>query len=79
MATISGVGTDLAADARRLKLALDLFATGEAMMRQRLRREHPGSTDAEIEALLRQWLQERPGAPFGDSSGTPIPWPRRAH
>jgi hypothetical protein len=79
MATILRVGADPQADARRLKLALDLFATGEEMMRQRLRRENPRSTDAQIEGLLRQWLQERPGAPFGDSSGTPVSWPRRAH
>jgi hypothetical protein len=72
------VASDRQAAAQRLKLALDLFATGEEMMRQRLRRDHPGLSDAQIEARLRQWLQERPGAEFGDSAGKPAAWPRRA-
>jgi hypothetical protein len=72
------VGSSSLADAaRRLRLALDLFAAGEDMTRQRLRRENPGATDAHIEAVLRRWLQERPGAEFGDASGTPATWPRR--
>jgi Rv0078B-related antitoxin len=62
--------------ARRLRLALDLFSTGEALMRQRLRRAHPELSPAEIERRLVQWLQTRPGAEFGDAPGHPVPWPR---
>jgi hypothetical protein len=62
--------------AERLRLALEMFGTGEAMMRQTLRRQHPDATDAEIEARLIAWLQERPGAEAGDAVGTPVAWPR---
>lgn len=62
--------------AERLRLALEMFGTGEAMMRQKLRRQHPDETDAEIEARLIAWLQERPGAEAGDAVGHPVAWPR---
>jgi hypothetical protein len=62
----------------RLRLALDLFAAGEEMMRQRLRHEHPELSDPEIEERLRAWFQQRPGAEFGDSPGRALPWPRPA-
>ena len=65
------------AAARRLQLALDLFRTGEELMRQRLRREHPDLSPIVIERRLAEWLRERPGAEFGDSSGTHAAWPRR--
>ena len=53
-----------------------MFATGEALMRQRLRREHPELTAGEIEDRLIEWLRVRPGAETGDASGRPVPWPR---
>lgn len=62
--------------AARLRLAFEMHAMGEAMMRQRLRREHPNASDAEIEARVVAWLRERPGAEFGDASGRPVAWPR---
>ena len=65
--------------AERLRLAIEMFAAGEAMMRQKLRREHPDETDAEIEARLVAWLQERPGAEAGDAVGHPVAWPRSRH
>jgi len=71
------VKPDLEAAARRLRLALDLFRTGEAMMRERLRREHPELSEQEIEARLVAWLQERPGAESGDAPGRRVPWPRQ--
>ena len=40
-------------------------------MRQNLRREHPGASDAEIELRIREWLLKRPGAEEGDASGRP--------
>jgi len=57
--------------ALRLRLALDFFDTGEAMMRQRLRRLHPDWPPARIENALGHWLHERPGAEAGDAVGRP--------
>ena len=68
----------LAEAADRFRLAFDLYEAGEAMMREKLRREHPGASDREIEELLVAWLEHRPGAEAGDSAGTPIAWPRPA-
>jgi hypothetical protein len=70
--------TDVSPDvlARRLRTALDLCALGEEMRRAQLRREDPDATDDEITARLVDWLNTRPGAEHGDSTGRPIPWPR---
>jgi len=62
--------------AERLRLALDLFASGEALMRQNLHRRFPDASEAEIEDRLVAWLSERPGAECGDSVGRPIPLAR---
>ena len=64
------------AAAQRLRLALDLYAAGEAMMCQTLRRKHPELDDAGIERLLVDWLRQRPGAEHGDAVGRPGVWPR---
>jgi hypothetical protein len=64
--------------AARFRMTLDLFETGVEMMRQKLRRDHPGLTDHEVEARLGCWLRERPGAEFGDAVGRPAAWPRRS-
>ena len=64
------------AAARRLRLALELYEAGERMMVQTWRRERPAATDAEIEAKLVAWLQDRPGAESGDAEGLPVPFPR---
>ena len=77
MKTMSGESSTLAAE--RLRLALEMFGAGEAMMRQKLRREHPDETDAEIEGRLIAWLQHRPGAEAGDAVGRPVAWPRSRH
>lgn len=63
----------MAADAAamRFRLALDLFATGEALMRQRIRRLHPDWTEAQIERRMAEWLRHRPGAENGDAAGRP--------
>jgi hypothetical protein len=65
-----------AAVAERMRLTFDLYATGEALMRQRIRREHPDLSPAEVEAHLVAWLQTRPGAEHGDALGRPGTWPR---
>lgn len=66
---------DLAA--AKLRLALDLFDSGEAIMRQNLRRAHPNETAAQIESRLETWIHSRPQAPHGDGVGRPIPWTPR--
>jgi hypothetical protein len=71
---VAGSGAREAAD--RLRLALSLFAAGEALMRQNLRRRHPEATEDEIEARLTAWLSERPGAEQGDAVGRAGRWPR---
>ena len=63
--------------AARLRMALEMFETGVEMTRQKLRREHPDLSEHEIEAQVRAWLQERPGAEFGDAVGRHASWPRR--
>lgn len=54
------------------RVALDLFEIGVRVMRQNLYREHAHATDDEIDARLRAWLHDRPGAINGDCSGRPI-------
>jgi len=65
------------AAAARLRAAIEMSETGVEMMRQTLRRTHPELTELEIEARVRAWLMDRPGAPFGDAVGRPATWPRR--
>ena len=59
------------AAAIRFRLALDLFATGEALMRQRLRRLHPDWTEDQIEGRMAEWLRGAPGAEAADALGRP--------
>lgn len=58
--------------AARLRIAFELFALGEQMMRSRLEREHPEWTQAQLHAAIRQWLRERPGAELGDCPGRQV-------
>jgi hypothetical protein len=53
----------------KLRLALDMFASGVELMRQKLRREHPGLPASELERLVAQWVSTRPGAEHGDAVG----------
>jgi hypothetical protein len=62
----------------RFRIALELFELGENMLRQRIRREQPDVSDAEVERMIREWLSRRPGAEHGDSPGRSVPWPRPA-
>ena len=64
------------AAAARLRAAIEMSETGVEMMRQTLRRTYPDLTELEIEARVRAWLMDRPGAPFGDAVGRPATWPR---
>jgi hypothetical protein len=60
-----------------LRVALDLFEFGVDMMRQKLHRDAPQATEAEIHKQLVDWLHQRPGAELGDGEGRPAPWPRQ--
>jgi len=57
--------------AKRLRLALEMFELGVQAQRSRLRRLHPGASDAEIDAKVRAWMLSRPGAALGDGVGRP--------
>ncbi len=54
------------------RTTLELFETGVELMRQTLIRRHPDASGDEIERLLLEWLQQRPGAESGDCSGRPV-------
>ena len=56
----------------KLRIALDLFESGVAMMREALKREHPTESEERIEQRLRQWIRHRPGAEDGDCVGRKI-------
>lgn len=56
----------------KLRIALELFESGVAMMRETLKREHPTESEAQIEKRLRQWIRDRPGAEDGDCVGRKI-------
>jgi hypothetical protein len=56
----------------KLRIALELFENGVAMMRETLRREHPTESVAQIEERLRQWIRHRPGTEEGDCVGRKI-------
>lgn len=44
----------------RFRVAADLYETGLALQRENLRRRNPGATDAELDALMAEWLEDRP-------------------
>ena len=52
----------------RFRTTIDLWATGLTLRRQAIRRSRPDASDAEVDALLWAWLQERPGAECGDGA-----------
>lgn len=55
--------------ADRLRLAIDMHDVGLRMYRQRMRREHPRATEAEIDARVQHWLTDRADSRFGDCPG----------
>lgn len=54
---------------QRLAQVFDLYEACEMIMRENLRRRHPGADEREIEMRLDEWRRERPGAALGDASG----------
>jgi hypothetical protein len=63
------MGSASSANIDSFRIALDLFQAGVDVMRQNLRRRHPEARNEEIERMLGEWLQERPGAESGDCPG----------
>lgn len=57
------------AAAQRIRAVFEMYEFGEQMYRAKLGREHPDATANEIEALIREWRMDRPGAPMGDAIG----------
>ena len=47
-------------EAERMRAALDMHEFGVKLYRQRMRREHPAATEAEIDDLVRAWLAAPP-------------------
>jgi hypothetical protein len=45
--------------AEKLHIALELFESGVAMMREKLKREYPSESAERIEERLRAWIQNR--------------------
>lgn len=62
--------------AARLRAAFELYDLGIAMMRQNLRRQFAGDTDAQIRQRLLDWRLRRSDAPVGDGHGRAVPFPR---
>lgn len=55
--------------ARRLQITFELWEVGVQLRRERHRRENPAASEAELDEVVRSWLTDRPGAPFGDVAG----------
>ncbi|MBO0802339.1 MAG: hypothetical protein J2P25_04605 [Nocardiopsaceae bacterium] len=48
-------------EAQRFRLAVEMADVGIRLYRQRMRREHPGAGEEEIEARVQVWLMRRAG------------------
>jgi len=57
--------------------AMELYELAEAMLAQRLGREHPTWSRAAIEREVDRWRVARPGAEHGDAAGRVVRWPRK--
>ena len=53
--------------ARKLELALEMFAVGESLMRQKLRRSHPDASEAEIKNVFKNVSSLRIRGEFADA------------
>jgi len=49
-------------EAERMRSALEMHQFGVQLYRQRMRREHPKASSAEIDGLVRRWLTAPPPA-----------------
>ncbi len=57
-----------------LRTVFDLTEAMEKVFRQRMRNENPSISDAGLEAKVREWYHDRPGAELGDGVGKPVSW-----
>jgi hypothetical protein len=55
-----GTAREQAAEAARIRAAMDMHGFGVRLYRQRMRREHPRANRAEIDRMVRTWLAEPP-------------------
>ncbi len=55
----------------RLTEAIELFNVGVQLTSERLRREHPAATAAEVDDLVARWIHAHDGAEHGDADGVP--------
>lgn len=55
-----------------LAVAFELLELGARLRAQRHRREHPDATEGEVDAVVRRWMRDRPGAEHGDSPGRQV-------
>jgi len=53
----------------RMRTTFDLFDSAVEMQRESLLRRNRDASPEEIVGRLREWLQHRPGAEYGDASG----------
>jgi hypothetical protein len=51
----------------KLRLSLELFEAGVAMMRARLKRKSPRASAAAIEQMLNAWLADKPPQRLGST------------
>ncbi|MGH9318974.1 MAG: hypothetical protein ACRD21_24575 [Vicinamibacteria bacterium] len=58
--------------AEKLRVTLELFDAGVAMMRETLKRKHPTESEEQIEERLQGWVRHRPGAEDGDCIGRKV-------
>lgn len=54
-------GPAATSEAQRVRDALEMHELGVEMFRQRIRREHPSTDEAQVSALTRAWLISAPG------------------
>jgi hypothetical protein len=52
-----------------LEVAFGLAEFAAQMVEARFVREHPEASKADVEAAVRAWWSDRPGAPDGDAVG----------
>ena len=55
-----------ATPADKFRATLDLIQVGVSLMRQNIRRRHPGLDDETVEERLREWLWRHPVEPPHD-------------
>ena len=55
-----------ATPAEKFRATLDLIQVGVSLMRQNIRRRHPGLDDGAVEERLREWLWRHPVEPPRD-------------